>query len=249
MRSFVFALLAIIALPTAAQEQYTVDTVQTYFDKCAAEGKPIDAPRLNLTHNSMPGHVGRLNTQRHGPSIAMKVVQQIDEGTLVNVTQYYTTHRSPRPIVDTYGPFLFKDKELAKFPTEATFTLFGIWKVTEPFTYTTVGGSTRTTVVVEKLPDGAIGIPDRQPHNFLALYKARDWNKAGGEAIASGIYIGFEDGEVWIMRTDNEVIQERLAGLSSKDQAFVRKEIRLGHREFLIPAVKKEQEAAPNDPQ
>ncbi len=249
MRTLVFCLVAMFAATINAEEQYTIDSVQTYFDQCAAEGKPIDAPPLRLTSQSMPGHVGRLTTPHNEVRIMFVVVQQIEEGTIVNVRHF----ASPRnynasagkvgtiPMIDkTVGTFLFKFPAVATFATDTLIWPDGIWHITGTYTYNTAIGGSRTVCVVEELPDNVIDVPKEMPHQFLYKYPSRDWKKSGGDLLTRGVYVGYRGGSVWIMDKESEIIKQPLTRLSAEDQLFVRKEIRQQRREHLIPELERQ---------
>jgi hypothetical protein len=252
MRAFVFSLLAIIAVAAHSQEQYTLDSIQSHFDRCAAEGKVATAPTLHLTVNSRVGHIGRLVGNYSDTTNTFRVAQQISEGTLVTVNYYRSSVymemekgnlSSVRPIGGTnatVGPFLFKSPEFAGLQTDAVFNPVGIWEITGSLTYNTAGGATRTVLVIEPLEEGKIDLPTKMPHRFLHQHQARDWKKAGGDLLARGVYVGYRGGSVWIMDGNNDIIKEPLARLSSSDQTFLRKEIKEGRREWLIPELEKE---------
>jgi hypothetical protein len=252
MKTFVFCLVAILVSTAKAEDQYTLDSVQTYFDKCAAEGKIATAPTLSLTVMSRPGHIGRLVGNYADTTKTFRVVQQINEGTLVTVNYYRQASymemqkgnaASIRPIGgtdSTVGPFLFKYPEIASLQTDAVFNPLGIWQVTGPYTYSTAFGGTRTVLIVEPLPEGKIDIPSKLPHRFLYQHQARDWKKLGGEFLARGVYVGYRGGVVWIMDKESEIIKHSLFQLSSQDQAFIRKEIKEKRREHLIPSLEME---------
>jgi hypothetical protein len=246
MKTFVFCLAAILVSTAKAEDQYTLDSVQTYFDLCAQNGKPIELPPLILTANSRQGHIGSLVNHNKNIIVKYRVFQQIREGTLVMIDRFtipYNTATNGRRGVEyvtaggttqSYGPFLFKHQDLAGLQSGAVFMPQNLWQVTSPFTYETSVG-TNTIATVEPVPDGTIQIPEKMPHRFLYKHEARDWRMLDEGLLTRGVYIGYRSGTVWIMDKDSEIIKHSLFQLSKEDQAFIRKEIKENRREHLIP--------------
>lgn len=205
---------------------HTRDSAKTLWDEQASQGLPIALPNLLLSSNSAVGHIGVLpdGTIGYDLIINYKVLRQTEDGTLVIVQ-----HDTPSSI-SSLGPFLFKNAPTKSIPTNGFFEPKGTWQISG---IKEVGGI--ATLIVEPLPDSEFRLPDSQPHKFQFKHLPRDWENIDKTSFARGIYIGYRSGKVWIMDGESKILKKGIFELSKSDQGFVRKEIKDGRRDHLIP--------------
>jgi hypothetical protein len=255
MRAFVFLLSAFIALECCAEhrfgDQYTKESLPTYFDWLASRGYSPGLPNLYLNELSRVGHIGRLSFGSDTASGSYVVFQQVEGGTMVQCEHIERAYSLPSDSSGpgqrfpekrwTSGPWLFKNAGIEGLPDGATFDPKGCWEITGTHQYQNTLGSTRTVFVIEPVPDGKIKIPEKFPHKYLLKYPARDWHMLDGSLFCKGIHLGYQDGIVWVMDMDSEIKKESLFKLSKDDQQFIRDQIKARRRTWLIPEYEREQ--------
>lgn len=258
MRAFVFLLVALIASSSFSEgrdDQYTRESLQTYFDWLAANGYPPGLPGLHLNDESRVGHLGIIICEPTVTDSWFFVFQQVRDGTMVqrqNIQRAYYLpplsndqgSGSGRTIPEKRsisGPWLFKNAGFEGLPDGARFGPKGIWEITGTYQYQNTLGSNRTVLVVEPVPDGEIKLPEKFPHKYLLKYPARDWHMLDGSLFCKGIHLGYQDGIVWVMDMDSEIRKESLFKLSKDDQQFIRDQIKARRRTWLIPEYEREQ--------
>lgn len=201
------------------------DGLPGYWDELASQGQEARFPFLVLSSNSAVGHVGKLPDGRMGYDLTInyKVILHTKEGVIVLVQ-----HEMPRETL-AIGPFLFKNSGADQVQDNGFFEPQGVWQISG-----LADQGYRKLLVVEPLPDGEVKLP-KQKHKFQFSQLPRDWKNLDDSAFIRGIYVGYRKAEVWIMDAESDIIKKRLFDLSKSDQEFIRKEIKEGRRDHLIP--------------
>lgn len=220
-------------------QQYSKDELPDYFRALARASKPMAYPLLTLDSKSRVGHVGTLRTRAGGGQwrhqfITYTVSQQIEEGTLVEVT--YEMPRATQILLGGYGgagsgsrrlpavhrtegPFLFKSPATKDLASDAEFTPSGTWVVDGSFDYITTAGSTRRVLVIKELPADAHPLPEFPE---LLAKEVRTWKDKTGKYQVDAVLSDYERGEAKLRKLDGTVVSVSLSLLSEDDKEWVR---------------------------